>query len=170
MLTPVKTYGYCFCYTNGVQKELKGTLSYYKVSIDGIAHAVTHFDVLSLHNNAVVMRYGQMTPTQRRHTAQQKNKVRMSYLLTALQWLVQHNEEWQQRNINLNEIQQSLRNPMLIDNSETVHGHDDGTCSNGNTIKSIESFQVFFLDGTMSSLMHQRAQKPALDRKSEVQF
>jgi hypothetical protein len=34
-----------------------------------------------------------------------------------------------------------------------VHGHDDGTCSNGNNIESTESFQVFFPDGTMSSLM-----------------
>jgi hypothetical protein len=41
---------------------------------------------------------------------------------------------------------------MLIDNSETVHGHDDGTCSNGNNIENTESFQVFFPDGTMSSL------------------
>jgi hypothetical protein len=93
MLTPVKTYGYCFCYTSGVQKELKGSLSYYNISIDGIACAVTHFDVLGLHNDVVVMLYGQMMPTQR-HTAQQKNKVRMGYLLTALQWLVLHNEEW----------------------------------------------------------------------------
>ena len=149
MLTPVKTYGYCFSYTGGVQKELKGSLSYYKVSIDGIARAVAHFDVLGLHNNVVVMLYGQMTPNQRR-TAQQKNKIRTGYVLAALEWLLQHNEEWRQRNIDLDEVRQRLRNPVLIDNSETVHTDDDGNSTHSSNIESTESFQVFFPDGTMS--------------------
>ena len=34
-------------YTGGVQKQLKGSLSYYKVNISSIARAVTHFDVLA---------------------------------------------------------------------------------------------------------------------------
>ena len=33
MLTPVKTFGYCFAYTGGCNKQLKGSLSYFKVAI-----------------------------------------------------------------------------------------------------------------------------------------
>ena len=82
-LTTERTHGYCFSYTGGVQKQLKGSLSYYKVNISSIAHAVTHFDALGLGNNVIVMLYGQMTPNQRQ-TAQQKNKIRTSNLLIAL--------------------------------------------------------------------------------------
>ena len=51
LLTPVKTYGYCFCYTGGVQKQLKGSLSYYKIKISSIVRSVMHFDVLNMTNN-----------------------------------------------------------------------------------------------------------------------
>lgn len=154
VLTPVRTHGYCFSYTGGVQKQLKGSLSYYKVNISSIARAVTHFDVLGLGNNVVVMLYGQMTPNQRQ-TAQQKNKIRTSYLLIALQWLVLFNAEWRQRNINLDEIRQSLRNPVLIDNSRIVDrddNHISRDCTSSSNIESTESFQVFFPDGTMAPL------------------
>ena len=150
VLTPVRTYGYCFSYTGGAQKQLKGSLSYYKVNIDSIAHAVTHFDVLGLTNNVVVMLYGQMTANQRQ-IAQQKNRIRTSYVLTALQWLISNNEEWKQRNLNLDEIRRSLRNPVLIDNSKTVQSADNDNVVNSNNIESSESFQVFFSDGTMST-------------------
>jgi len=42
MLTPVKTHGFCFSYTGGVQKKLKGSLSYYKVDMGSIARAMSH--------------------------------------------------------------------------------------------------------------------------------
>jgi hypothetical protein len=58
MLTPVKTYGYCFSYTGGIQKQLKGILSYYKVNFESIAQTVSHFDVLGLTDNIVVVLYG----------------------------------------------------------------------------------------------------------------
>jgi hypothetical protein len=74
----------------------------------------------------------------------------MGYVLTALEWLLQHNEEWHQRSIDLDEVWQRLRNPVLIDNSETVHTDDDGISKHSSNIESTESFQVFFPDGTMS--------------------
>ena len=55
LLTPVKTYGYCFSYTGGIQKQLKGSLSYYKVKIESIASAVESFNVSGLYNNIVVV-------------------------------------------------------------------------------------------------------------------
>jgi hypothetical protein len=55
LLTPIKTYGYCFSYTGGRQKQLKGSLSYYKVDIASVARAAMHFDVLGLNNNIVIL-------------------------------------------------------------------------------------------------------------------
>jgi hypothetical protein len=81
LLTPVKTHGYCFSYTGGAQKQLKGSLSYYKVNMESIARAALHFDVLGLTNNIVVLLYGQMTPEQRKR-AQQKSKIRTDYILS----------------------------------------------------------------------------------------
>jgi hypothetical protein len=103
LLTPIKTHGYCFSYTGGIQKQLKGSLSYYKVNFESIAQTVSHFDVLGLTDNIVVVLYGQMTPEQRR-IARQKNKIRTRVVLSALEWLLLHNEEWRRRRINLNDI------------------------------------------------------------------
>jgi hypothetical protein len=105
MLTPVKTYGYCFSYTGGIQKQPKGTLSYYKVNFESIAQTVSHFDVLGLTDNIVVLLYGKLTPEQK-HKARKKNKIRTRLVLAALEWLVANNEEWRRRSINLDEIRQ----------------------------------------------------------------
>jgi len=145
MLTPVKTYGYCFSYTGGMQKQLKGSLSYYKVNIESIVRSAAHFDILGLADNVVVLLYGAMTPEQRRKAAK-KNRIRTSKVLAALQWLLLNNEEWRYRNINLDEVRTNLRNPVMIDNSTT-----ENTELSSN-VESTESFQVFFPDGTMSPL------------------
>jgi len=138
MLTPVKTYGYCFSFTGGVQKQLKGSLSYYKVNTTSIARAAMHFDVLGLNNNVVVMLYGQMTASQIAR-AQRKSKIRTQYILTALQWLITNNEERMVSNINLQQIVSNLKNPVIIDNSLEVEGTNVE-----NNIEDTESFQVFF--------------------------
>jgi hypothetical protein len=65
-VTPVKTFGFCFAYSGGTRRKLKGSLSYYKASINSIARAVSHFDVLGLQQDIVVILYGNMTPEQKR--------------------------------------------------------------------------------------------------------
>jgi hypothetical protein len=65
-ISPVKTHGYCFSYTGGLQKQLKGSLSYYKVRINSIAREVSTFDVLGLTKNIVVLLYGKMTSEQKK--------------------------------------------------------------------------------------------------------
>ena len=103
LLTPIKVYGYCFCYTGGVQKQLKGSLSYYKVDINSIVRSVTHFEVLNMTNNIVVMLYGRMTPEQKRKAAK-KNQIRVNRVLSAMQWLLLYNEEWKQLDIDLDQV------------------------------------------------------------------
>jgi len=148
LLTPVKTYGYCFSYTGGMQKQLKGSLSYYKVKAESIARLTAHFDVLGLVDNVVVLLYGSMTPEQKRKAAK-KNQIRTSKVMDALHWLLLHNEEWRHCSINLDEVRASLRNPVLIDNSRTENSQEP---RRNNNVESTESFQVFFPDGTMSPL------------------
>ena len=50
------------------------------------------------------------------------------------------------RGINLNKIRQQLVNPVVLDNSISVEGGESK-----NSIETMESFQVFFPDGTMCS-------------------
>ena len=89
----LKLMAIAFRYTGGVQKQLKGSLSYYKVKIDSIVHSVSYFDVLRLTKNVIVFLYDLMTPEQRRKAAK-KNRIRTDKVLTALQWLLLNNEEW----------------------------------------------------------------------------
>ena len=146
LLTPIKSYGYCFCYTGGFQKQLKGSLSYFKVDINSIVRSVMHFDVLNMQNNVVVMLYGNMTPEQKR-LAQKKNRIRVNKVLAAMQWLLLNNDEWLHIEVDLNEVRRSLRNPVLVDNSQTESGPQ---ASENNNIETTETFQVFFPDGTAS--------------------
>jgi uncharacterized protein YifE (UPF0438 family) len=48
-------YGFCVNYTGVIQKQQKGTLSYYKVNFKSIAQTVFHFDVLALTDNIAVL-------------------------------------------------------------------------------------------------------------------
>ena len=147
LLTPVKTYGYCFTYTGGVKKQLKGSLSYYKVNISSIARTVAQFDVLGLNKDIVLILHGKLTAEQKRK-AREKNKVRPQNVLIAVEWLLLNNEEWRIRDINMDDLRQQLRNPLLIDQSTEVMGDQDTESSN---IESTESFEVYFPDGSVSS-------------------
>ena len=91
LLTPVKTYGYCFSYTGGKQKNLKGSLTYYKIDMKSVARAVMHLDVLGLNKNIVILLYGQMTVAQQ-WKAKENCKIRSEYILRALEWLTKNNE------------------------------------------------------------------------------
>jgi hypothetical protein len=64
MISPIKTYGYCFSYTGGVQKQLKGSLSYYKISKENTIRAAAYFETLKINCNVIVMLYGNMTKNQ----------------------------------------------------------------------------------------------------------
>jgi len=101
-----------------------------------------HLDVLGMHENIVVILYGKMTPDQKKN-ARRNSKVRVGKVLNALSWLLANNEEWKQKNIDLNDVRAKLRSPVLIDNSRTDTGEDSN-------VESTETFKVFFPDGTMS--------------------
>ena len=144
MLTPVKTFGYCFSYTGGQNKQLQGSLSYFKVEIESIVRAAMHLDVLEMHKNIVVILHGKMTPQQKR-TARQKSKVRVEKFLNALTWLIHNNEEWKKKKIDLDQVRANLRSPVLVDSSTVDSEEGDSN------VESTESFKVFFPDGTMSA-------------------
>lgn len=108
LLTSVKIYGYCFNYTGGLQKCLKGSLTYYKIDITKIIRTVMHFDMLAMMQNIVIMLSGVMISKQYRK-ARCKNKIRTYYVLHAMEWLLYHNKEWQHKNINLNYVRENLQ-------------------------------------------------------------
>ena len=85
-LTPAKAYGYCFVYTGGFQKQLKGNLCFYKREVHSIARAACHFDVLGLTDNIVILLNGKMT-TDQKVKAKNKSKIRTSKILAAMKWL-----------------------------------------------------------------------------------
>ena len=116
------------------------------MNVNSIVRSVMHFDVLNLTNNIVVMLYGSMTPEQKR-IARRKNRIRPDKVLCAMQWLVLNHNEWRTSNIDLNAVRDSLRNPVLIDNSMVAEVGE----TNNNNIERTETFQVFFPDGTVSS-------------------
>lgn len=87
--------------------------------------------------------------TEQRKIAREKNKVRTQKILVALEWLLLNHEEWRRQDISLDQYKQQLRNPTLIDRSRE---EEDSRESSSTNIESNEVFQVFFPDGTASTL------------------
>jgi len=145
LITPVKTHGYCFSYTGGKQKQLKGSLSYYKVKIDSIVRAVAHFEAVGLNEHVVVVLYGQMTSEQKTK-AQNKNQIDTGKVLTAVRWLLANNAQWRQSNINLRDVIDSLTNPTLVESITEVSSDEQ---RNEYSVENTESFEIFFPDGTI---------------------
>ena len=75
MITPVKIFGYCFSYTGGIQKQFKGSLSYYKVKFELIIQSALHFEALGITNTVVVLLYGKFT--QKQYNKAKKNTPRL---------------------------------------------------------------------------------------------
>ena len=149
MITPVKTYGYCFSYTGGVQKQLKGSLSYYKISKDSIMQCAAHLEGLQLNNNVIVLLYGQMTDAQYLN-AKKKSKIRTNYIINAVRWLMLYNHEWLHIQSRFNDIVSALQKPIVVDRSRTITTDQDET--NCCSVQNTETFQVFYPDGTVSTL------------------
>ena len=80
MIAPVKTFGYCFSYTGGIQKQLKGSLSYYKVKFESIVRSALHFEALGLTNTVVVLLYGRFTQEQYNKAKKKTKYVQIIFL------------------------------------------------------------------------------------------
>ena len=152
LLTPVKAYGYVFCYTGGLQKQLKGFLSYYRVNIESIVETVTHFDLIGLTENIGIFYFGNMTK-QQKERARKRSMIRPNKVIDAMRWLLIHNSEWSSRNIDLTMVRNKLMTyrPVIYDNCVEVSSRNNDNDTSGCNIESTESFQVFFPDGRMSS-------------------
>ena len=97
-----------------------------------------------MEKHIVTLLYGPMTAEQK-STVKQKSTIWPNHVLRALNWLVQYNSKWKERNINLSKIRESLQQPVVIDSTYAVTSED----SNAETT---ESFEVFFPDGSMMEL------------------
>jgi Helitron helicase-like domain at N-terminus/PIF1-like helicase len=146
MITPVKTYGYCFSYTGGIQKQLKGSLSYYKISKENIIRAAAYFETLKLNCNVIVMMYGHMTINQYQK-AKKKSFVRTEYVIKAIRWLMTNNIEWINLQAKYDLIVAALQDPLFIDN---VTQQDSTTSENDHSVENAESFQIHYPDGNIS--------------------
>lgn len=62
VITPVKTHGFCFCYTGGQKLKLQGSLSYYKVESSVILKSIAHLK--GVEANIVAVVYGNVTQKQ----------------------------------------------------------------------------------------------------------
>ena len=119
-------------------------LSYYKVSPKSIVRSTLHFDALGMQNKIVTLLYGPMTAQQQTHT-KQKCRIRPNFVMRAIEWLVENNDEWKDRNINMHNIRQTLRQPAVVNDSCVADAMDSN-------IESTEKFEVYFPDGAMTEL------------------
>ena len=111
MITPVRTFGYCFCYTGGTQKQLKGSLSYYKVSTETIIRTGAQLERIGLNNHIIILMYGSMTVMQKK-MAKQNYKINSAKIITAVKWLLDNNCHWRPYRNKYDEIVSSITSPF----------------------------------------------------------
>ena len=138
-LTPIKHYGYCFTFTGGKQKCLKGTLSFMRVSKHAITKAVTTLESFGLGSNVLILYSGELTKWQQER-AKELCSVRTEKLIAAVDWLVDNNDLW--KHINKQQMIHRLERtkPVVEDRSTTVN-------SENSNIEEQEMFTCYYPDG-----------------------
>lgn len=140
MLTPTKSYGFFYTFQGGTHQNLKGCLTFMRVKKRSTARALTQLEILGLKKHIIVLAEGNMTPLQHAR-AKQLARVRVEYLLIALEWICTYHKKWKQE-IDLNALREELegRQPIWIDKSTQ-------SPSVNTNVEEEELFSCFFPDG-----------------------
>ena len=139
-ITPVKGYGYCFSWSGGAQKVLKGSLTFMRVKERSIVRASAQLQGMGLSNHIVILLSGKMTHVQRQRA---KQTVRVEKILEAVKWLCCNHVRWKE--IDYDSYVKELENyvPTVIDHSNEVS-------SENQNIEKEEMFSCYYPDGAVN--------------------
>jgi hypothetical protein len=140
MITPIKSYGYCFSYTGGQRHQLKGSLTYYRMNKKSIITSIANLEAIDA--NIVILLHGDLTRKQYEMT-KKKNTIRITYLTQAITWLLQNNSEWSNINTTIEDIINNIQNPDIIEDYNLVEDDDIDN-------ETKEHFNVIYPDGNIS--------------------
>ena len=138
-LSPIKHYGYCFTWTGGRQKNLKGSLTFMRVAKRGIATGLATLKDLGLNDHVITLFAGPMTENQKKR-AKMESTIRPAKLECALNWLCKNNQRW--ADVDPQQIMEQVkaREPVMYDHSSTVE-------NDNLNIEEKAVFTVYYPDG-----------------------
>ena len=138
-LTPIHSYGYCFTYMGGKMMNIKGQLTFMRVTPRQIAKSVTTLECMGLTKHVIVLLSGNMTLAQKQKIKQQTT-VRTDKLIKAVEWLIQNHRSW--KNVDLDELRDSIgrTNPIRVDKATNVQ-------SGNSSVEEEVIFTCYFPDG-----------------------
>ena len=138
-ITPLKHYGYCFTFTGGKQKCLKGTMSFMRVSRKSIAKAVATLERSGLNDNVLILHSGKLTKWQQQR-AKELCSVRTEKIIAAVDWLIANNTKW--KGVDKESIKNRLdrAKPVVVDKSEEVESENPN-------VEEQEVFPCYYPDG-----------------------
>jgi AAA domain/Helitron helicase-like domain at N-terminus len=142
LIQPVLKHGYCFTYSGGVQKNLKGVMSFFRVEERKVASGIIQVEQMGLNNNIVVLLTGKMTTEQRRKATEKGNGIRTHKCIAAVEWLVANHPKW--KGIDLDKLREEFegKTPVVVDNSKEVE-------SENANVEAEEQFICYVPDGTL---------------------
>lgn len=159
LITPIKTYGYCFCYTGGKKHKLMGSLAYYRVDTERMVQSIE--TLASVKATIVIILHGDLTEKQYQ-IAKQKNVVNIEKLSIAIYWLRRNNSEWIAMNWPDRKYRtfiSSLRNPELFENQCNIVEDVEIT------LEKEQSLHVYFADGTITE---KTGGQPSIEELQEI--
>lgn len=145
VITPVKTHGFCFCYTGGQKLKLQGSLSYYKVETKTILTSIAHLQAVQA--NIIVVVYGNVTRKQYK-LAQQKSKIRVEKIVTAVRWLLDYNKQWKSMNVTSQQYD-DLINTIRTLSIPAINYKLHVTFDEDPIVESDELFHVYYPDDSI---------------------
>lgn len=145
LLTPMRTYGYCFSFTGGAKRELSGSLTYYKIDVKDITNVAAQFDALGLQQNIVVMLHGNLTVSQAKR-AYARSRICPQKLTTAVQWLIENHSSW--KHLNYAETLRDLEaKPLSVEVLDRFKEDPDSEDSPARETEAKTTFDVFYPNG-----------------------
>jgi AAA domain/Helitron helicase-like domain at N-terminus len=146
LITPMRTFGYCFSYTGGRKTQLRGSLMYYRIDIEKIVATTAQFDVLGLTNNVVVLLHGSLTEDQAKRVIE-KSTIRTKKVLKAVAWLIKNHIEW--KTVNYRTMKKKLKKrQMAPEVLKKFRSTENGESDEDIMEEKKESFEVFYPDGS----------------------
>ena len=138
-LTPIHSYGYCFTYMGGKMMNIKGQLTFMRVTPRQIAKSVTTLECMGLTKHVIVLLSGKMTLAQKEKIKQQTT-VRTEKLIDAVKWLIHNHKSW--KNVNLEELKDAIgrTKPIRVDKTTNVQ-------SGNSSVEEEVMFTCYFPDG-----------------------
>ena len=119
-LSPVRPYGYCFAYTGGAHKSLRGHFFFYETDLEAVGGAMEQFQRTGASPHVYAVLCGRMTPKQK-EIARSRAKLDTKILTAILTWFIEESGHEGYEGLR---VPAKCPEPTIVEEPESEHNTD----------------------------------------------